>query len=67
MSEKYDVVVDTLQKQHDKLWEMTQRNIKHSSFNIMDDIRLRHMGELESAIECWKKHKSEYVEDENDE
>ena len=67
MSEKYDVVVDTLQKQHDKLWEMTRRNIEHNSFNIMDDIRLRHMEELKSAIECWKNHKNEYVEDENDE
>ena len=67
MSEKYDVVVDTLQKQHDKLWEMTQRNMEHNSFNIMDQIRLRHMSELKSAIECWKKYKNEYVEDENDE
>ena len=67
MSEKYDVVIDTLQKQHDKLWEMTRRNMNSNCFNIMDQIRLQHIDELKSAIECWKKHKNEYVEDENDE
>ena len=59
MDEEYDVVIDTLQKHRDKLWEMTKRNLASDfvTLNIMDDIRMKQMDELEEAIEVWKRHK----------
>ena len=49
--EDYDVVLDTLQKQRDILWKMTQQNMNSDSFNIMDQIRLEQIDELEKSIE----------------
>jgi hypothetical protein len=62
----YDVVIDTLQKQRDKLWEMTQRNLKsdYIGINIMDQIRLKHIDTLDDAMECWKKYKHEWIDNE---
>ena len=58
--EKFDVVVDTLKKHHDKLWQMTQRNMNSEfiGMNIMDDIRLEQMGELKQAMQLWKDFKN---------
>lgn len=55
--QEYDVVIDTLQKQHDELWKMTQRNMNSDMFNIMDQIRLEQCSELKRAIKMWSKHK----------
>jgi len=55
-TEKYDVVLDTLQKERDILWKMTERNINSMSFNIMDTLRLEQIDQLDDAIELWKKH-----------
>jgi hypothetical protein len=55
--EEYDVVIDTLQKQRDRLWNMTQSNMNHDMFNIMDEIRLEQIDELEKAMAMWKKSK----------
>ena len=63
--EEYDVVADTLQKQIDVLWKMTERNMNHDMFNIMDQIRLEQIDELKSAMKIWREHKQQ-VEDEND-
>ena len=62
MDEEYDVVIDTLQKHRDKLWEMTKRNLASDfvTLNIMDDIRMKQMDELEEAIEVWKRHKEKF-------
>lgn len=62
MDEEYDVVIDTLQKHRDKLWEMTKRNLASDfiTLNIMDDIRMKQMEELEEAIEVWKRHKEKF-------
>ena len=57
--EEYDVVLDTLQKQIDVLWEMTQRNMNHDMFNIMDQIRLEQINELKSAMKIWREHKQQ--------
>jgi hypothetical protein len=56
---EYDVVIDVLQKHHDKLWEMTKRNMNSEfiGMNIMDDIRLNQMDELKAAIQLWKESK----------
>jgi hypothetical protein len=56
---EYDVVIDVLQKHHDKLWEMTKRNMNSEfiGMNIMDDIRLSQMDELKAAIQLWKNRK----------
>lgn len=57
--EEYDVVLDVLQKHHDKLWEMTKRNMESEfiGMGIMDDIRLQQMAEIKEAIRWWKERK----------
>jgi hypothetical protein len=55
--EEYDVVIDTLQKQRDILWKMTQQNMNSGMFNIMDQIRLESIDQLEKAMTMWKKSK----------
>lgn len=55
----YDVVLDTLQKQYDTLWKMTQRNIDADLFNIMDQIRLEQCNQLQQAMALWCKHKEQ--------
>ena len=59
----YDVVIDTLQKQRDILWKMTQQNMNSDMFNIMDQIRLKHIDQLDNAVLCWKKYKHEWEND----
>jgi hypothetical protein len=56
---EYDVVIDVLQKHHDKLWEMTKCNMNSEfiGMNIMDDIRLSQMDELKKAIKLWTENK----------
>jgi len=56
MTEDYDVVIDTLQKQYDILWKMTERNMNSEfmGMGIMDDIRLDQMAQLKEAIEMWR-------------
>jgi hypothetical protein len=51
----YDVVIDTLQKQRDILWKMT--NLNADTFNIMDQIRLEQIDQLDKAIIMWEKNK----------
>lgn len=60
MDEDYDVVLDVLQKHHDKLWEMTRRNMQSEfiGMNIMDDIRLEQMDQLKEAMKLWKNRKT---------
>lgn len=55
--EEYDVVLDVLQKHHDKLWEMTKRNMQSEfiGMNIMDDIRLEQMDQLKQAMKLWRE------------
>jgi len=57
--ETYDVVVDTLQKHHDKLMELTMQNMlsEFIGIGIMDSIRLEQCEELKEAIAVWKAHK----------
>ena len=59
MSEEYDVVLDVLQKHHDKLWKMTKQNMESEfiGMGIMDDIRLQQMAEIKEAIRWWKERK----------
>ena len=54
MIDDYDVVIDTLQKQYDILWKMTERNMNSGMMNMMDDIRLDQMEQLKEAIDMWK-------------
>lgn len=59
MTDEYDVVIDTLQKQYDILWKMTERNMNYEfmGMGIMDDIRLEQMEQLKEAINMWKDRK----------
>jgi hypothetical protein len=56
---EYDVVLDVLQKHHDKLWEMTKRNMESEflGMGIMDDIRFYQMDEIKEAMRWWKERK----------
>ena len=60
MSEDYDVVVDVLQKHHDKLMAMVNQNLRSEflGLNIMDDIRLKQCEQLKQAINMWKSQKA---------
>ena len=51
----YDVVIDTLTKHKDKLWEMTKSNMNSDMMNIMDSIRLEQIDQLDAAIRMWKE------------
>jgi hypothetical protein len=53
-NEEYDIVLDILQKQRDKLWKMTESNMNHDLFNIMDQIRLEQIDQLDKAMKMWK-------------
>ena len=57
MSDDYDVVLHTLQKERDLLWSMTERNMnsEYVGMNIMDDIRLSQIRQLDIAIRMWKE------------
>jgi hypothetical protein len=55
--QEYDVVLDALQEKRDRLWKMTQQNMNADMFNIMDQIRLEQIGQLDRAIQQWKKSK----------
>jgi hypothetical protein len=51
----YDVVVDTLQKQYDKLWNMTRAQMDSEyGMSLLDDIRFEQMDQLQQAINMWK-------------
>ena len=54
----YDVVIDTLQKHHDKLWNMSlaQMNSEYG-MSLLDDIRFKQMDQLLQAIDMWKARK----------
>jgi hypothetical protein len=59
MEEEYDVVVATLQEARDKLWKMTQGNMRAGAFNIMDTIRLEQIDQLDDAIKHFKTRKEQ--------
>ena len=52
----YDVVLDTLQLKYDKLWQITETNMRseYIGMGIMDDIRLEQMAQLQQAMQLWK-------------
>jgi uncharacterized protein YpuA (DUF1002 family) len=49
----YDVVIDTLQKRINVLWNMSKNN---ESWGIMDQIRMEQIDRLTKAIQVWKEH-----------
>lgn len=58
---KYDVVIDVLQKHKDILWRLTKSNMNSEyGMGIMDDIRLKHIDDLERAIELWQNYMNEW-------
>lgn len=58
---EYDVVLDTLQKQRDILWKMTQSNMNSDMFNIMDQIRLEQIDQLEKAMAIWRDKQNKHL------
>lgn len=60
----YDDVLTTLQKRHDELMHMVNRNLSSEfmGLNIMDDIRLKHCDQLKTAMRMWQDYK-QHIED----
>jgi hypothetical protein len=53
--DEFDVVINTLQKQHDLLWRMTEQNMNSEyGMSLLDDIRFKQMDQLQQAIDMWK-------------
>ena len=56
--DEFDIVINTLQKQHDVLWSMTEQNMNSEyGMSLMDDIRFKQMDQLQQAIDMWKARK----------
>ena len=56
--DEFDIVINTLQKQHDVLWRMTEQNMNSEyGMSLMDDIRFKQMDQLQQAIDMWKARK----------
>jgi hypothetical protein len=56
--DEFDIVINTLQKQHDVLWNMTQAQMNSEyGMSLMDDIRFKQMDQLQQAIDMWKGRK----------
>jgi len=53
--DEFDIVIDTLQKQYDLLWRMTEQNMNSEyGMSLLDDIRFEQMDQLQQAIDMWK-------------
>jgi hypothetical protein len=59
MNDDFDIVMHTLQERKDHLWKMTQSNMNHDMFNVMDQIRLEQIQELNEAMGMWLMWKDE--------
>jgi len=56
--DEFDIVINTLQKQQDVLWRMTEQNMNSEyGMSLMDDIRFKQMNQLQQAIDMWKGRK----------
>ena len=56
--DEYDVVIDTLQKQHDILWRMTEQSMNSEyGMSLLDDIRFKQMDQLQQAMDMWRSRK----------
>ena len=56
--DEFDVVINTLQRQHDILWKMTEQNMNSEfGMSLLDDIRFKQMDQLQEAIDMWKARK----------
>jgi len=54
--DEFDIVINTLQKQYDILWRMTEQNMNSdfTGMGLMDDVRFKQMEQLQQAIGMWK-------------
>ena len=56
--DEFDIVINTLQRQHDILWRMTEQNMNSEfGMSLLDDIRFKQMDQLQEAIDMWKARK----------
>ena len=56
--DEFDVVINTLQRQHAILWKMTEQNMNSEfGMSLLDDIRFKQMDQLQEAIDMWKARK----------
>jgi hypothetical protein len=59
MTDDFDIVIHTLQEKKDRLWKLSQSNMNHDMFNVMDQIRLEQIQELNEAMGMWLMWKDE--------
>jgi hypothetical protein len=56
--DEFDIVINTLQKQHNVLWRMTEQSMNSEfGMSLLDDIRFKQMDQLQQAIDMWKARK----------
>ena len=56
--DEFDIVINTLQKQHDLLWKMTEQNMNSEfGMSLLDDIRFKQMDQLQQAMDMWRSRK----------
>ena len=56
--DEFDIVINTLQKQHDLLWRMAEQSMNSEfGMSLLDDIRFKQMDQLQQAIDMWKARK----------
>lgn len=53
----YDVVLDTLQKHHDKLMGVDKHVNEYSHFGIMQQIRMKRCHEITMAMKVWQDYR----------
>jgi hypothetical protein len=53
----YDVVLDTLQKHHDKLMGVDKHINEYTPFGIMQQIRMKQCHELNMAMKVWQDYR----------
>jgi hypothetical protein len=49
-----DIVIDTLQKQHDNLRNLVAENIASKDYTILDQIYVEQMNQICTAMDLWK-------------
>jgi hypothetical protein len=51
--DEFDIVINTLQKQHDVLWRMTEQNMNSEfGMSLLDDIRLNRWINYNKQLIC---------------
>lgn len=54
-----DIVIHTLTKEYNRLFKLTEANMRLQLHTALDDIRMEQMNLLQKAMKLWKEHRQE--------